>query len=146
MISKPDSNISNLQTILSSNVDSKRATDMSKYMRNKFVFFGIAAPLRKELFRRFIKAHGWPEMSRLEAVCQELYCLPERELHYFAMEMIERNIKKLNQSSIKLFEYMIVTASWWDTVDFIAANILGKFFKMYPELTASLTAKMDEFR
>ena len=28
---------------------------------------------------------------------------------------------------------MITHKSWWDTVDYIAANLLGTYFKLYPE-------------
>jgi len=34
---------------------------------------------------------------------------------------------------------MIVSNAWWDTVDFIAAGTLGRFFRMFPDLVTKLT-------
>jgi 3-methyladenine DNA glycosylase AlkD len=131
--------IANLRTLLEVYADQAYAVGMKKYMRNKFEFFGIKSPLRKELFRSFIKEHGWPAEEDLEVVCLNLYSQSEREFHYFGMEMAERNINKFSECSVKLFEYMIVTNAWWDTVDFIAANILGRFFRIYPGLIREVT-------
>ena len=128
-----------LRELLEANADPRKALKMKKYMRNQFEFFGISSPVRKALLRGFIKDHGFPNAEELELVCKELYSQPEREFHYFAMEMVKRNIKKFNESSVKLFEYMIVSHSWWDTVDFIAANILGKYFRIYPAIIRDVT-------
>ena len=126
--------VKGLRILLKANENPENALAMKKYLRDKFEFFGIKSPLRKDLFRGHIKVHGWPEASAMEAVCIEMYSQPEREFHYFAIEMMDRNIKKLNRSAVKLFEFMIVSNAWWDTVDTIAASVLGKFFKMYPDL------------
>jgi 3-methyladenine DNA glycosylase AlkD len=130
-----------LRSLLEANANPTDAAFMKKYMRNQFDFFGIKAPRRKELFRIFIKENGWPAMAEMDMICRDLYSLQEREFHYFVMEMAERNIKKFNKDSVKLFEYMIVTHSWWDTVDYIAANILGRFFRIYPEIILNVTSQ-----
>jgi len=130
-----------LLILLKSNSDPVNAVFMKKYMRNKFEFFGIGSPARKELFRSFVREHGWPEVADLDGVCRDLYNERERELHYFAMEMVDRNIKRFDTGAVKLFEFMIVSASWWDTVDFIAANIVGKFFRIHPEMIGEVTTE-----
>lgn len=131
--------IKTLGTILSENANPKDASFMKKYMRDQFEYFGIRAPKRKELFRGFIREYGYPESEIFEPVIRKLYAMPEREFHYFAMEVVYKNTGKFKPSSVKLFEYMIVTNAWWDTVDFIAANILGKFFRNYPEMVPECT-------
>ncbi len=133
--------INSLRSLLETRADPPYAASMKKYMRNKFEFFGIKSPVRKDLFREFIRSHGYPPKEDLEMICRTLYSQPEREFHYFAMELAEKNLKKFNAGAVKLFEFMIVTNSWWDTVDLIAANILGKFFRMHPELIPLCTGK-----
>jgi 3-methyladenine DNA glycosylase AlkD len=133
--------VSLLGKLLESNIDSANAAKMKKYMRNKFDCFGINSPNRKELFRTFIRENGYPPKEEMERVCREMFEIPQREFQYFAMEMVEKNIKKFNESSVKLFEYMIVSSAWWDTVDFISANILGRFFRIYPELIPKVTSE-----
>ena len=34
---------------------------------------------------------------------------------------------------ISVMEYLLVTKSWWDTVDSLAGGTVGKHFKHYPE-------------
>ena len=38
------------------NANPENAIAMSKYMKNKFVFYGIPSPERKELYQEFIKS------------------------------------------------------------------------------------------
>ena len=42
-------------------------------------------------------------------------------------------VKQFEKVDMPLFEYMITTKSWWDTVDFIAYKICGAYFKKFPE-------------
>jgi len=42
-------------------------------------------------------------------------------------------VKKYSKDDIRIIEKLITTNSWWDTVDFIAKQILGKYLLMYPE-------------
>ncbi len=133
--------INALRQILEKNMNSTDAAFSKKYLRNQFEFYGIMAPARKVLFRNFLKEHGSPSPGDTIVICRELYDQPQREFHYFAMELAYRNIKKLNQEGIKLFEYMIVTHAWWDTVDYIAVNLVGRFFTMFPELINSVSSK-----
>jgi 3-methyladenine DNA glycosylase AlkD len=133
--------VTNLRNLLENHADPDNAFSMKKYMRDKFEFFGISSPKRKELFRVFLKEHGYPPPDQLEWVCRALYSQPERELHYFAVEIINKQFKNLIEDDVKLLEYMIVTNAWWDTVDFIAAGIAGKFFLKYPGLINLVTRK-----
>ena len=131
--------VEDLVSFLNGYANASRAFDMKKYMRDQFEYMGISSPIRKEIFRKFINENGFPEKAELESVCKELFNRKERELHYFALEIVYLNKRKFTETDIKLFEFMIVTASWWDTVDFIAPNIIGKFFKMYPEMIHEVT-------
>ena len=37
------------------NADPENAVKMAKYMRNRFIFYGIPTPKRKKLYRDFLK-------------------------------------------------------------------------------------------
>ena len=41
----------------------------------------------------------------------------------------------------KLYEELITTKSWWDTVDGLAANQVGEHFQRYPELRGKCTKR-----
>lgn len=131
--------VSDIQTTLSKNSNSENALFMKKYMKNKFDFYGIKSPLRKELCKPFLKKEIIPDITQIERIIKELWNEPERELQYFAMELLSKYSKDTDTHAIELFEYMIINKSWWDTVDYIAANLVGKHFQKYPELILPIT-------
>ena len=59
----------------------------------------------------------------------------------FAMEFLGKSAKKETENIINLYEFMITTKSWWDTVDYIASNLVGVYFSNYPNHINSITTK-----
>lgn len=98
---------------------------MEKYMRNHFPFLGIRTPERKDILRRFLLENGKPPLEWLEPLVTFLYSQPEREFHYAALAMIDLHIKKLDAEFLPILEKLIITNSWWDTIDHIAPNHVG---------------------
>jgi 3-methyladenine DNA glycosylase AlkD len=128
-----------LVAVFKMHADTANAIQMKKYMKDKFVFFGIHSPLRKEIYKAHKNQHGLiPEKQTMEIV-RWCWQAPEREYQYFAMEFLGKKQKRVQPDMIGLYEYMITTKSWWDTVDFIAANLVGSYFKQYPDRIKSLT-------
>jgi len=116
------------------NANLTNAVSMAKYMKNLFLYLGIKTPIRKELFKIFTKEHGLPELSELNQVTLELWELPEREFQYTAIGILRKFQKKWSADFIDLFEQMIITKSWWDSVDGIASWLVGEHFKRFPNL------------
>jgi len=48
-------------------------------------------------------------------------------------------LKKIEFQDIELFELMITNKSWWDTVDLITTNLVGNYFKLFPEQIIPIT-------
>ncbi|MGL5889319.1 MAG: DNA alkylation repair protein, partial [Bacteroidia bacterium] len=69
-----------------------------------------------------------------EEVALLLWKEPERELHYFAMELLEKQASKAPENRLKIYEKLITSNSWWDTVDFISPHLCGVHFRKYPHL------------
>ena len=107
---------------------------MRAYMKDKFDFLGVKAPQRKEFFKTFLKEQGMPAVEELETITLDLWRLPEREYQYVALALLDRAIKKLPPESMTLFEQLVITKSWWDTVDMIASHLVGGLILRYPEL------------
>jgi 3-methyladenine DNA glycosylase AlkD len=121
--------------------DPVKAQPMKKYMKNLFEFLGITKPQRIPLKKEFLKKERLPGVERLEGIIKQLWELPGREYQYFAFELVEHYRKQLKEQDIELLEYMITNKSWWDTVDFIAANLVGAHFKQFPRLVGPYTAR-----
>jgi 3-methyladenine DNA glycosylase AlkD len=49
------------------------------------------------------------------------------------MEIARSNIKLFSADEIAFFESLIIIKSWWDTVDYIAANIIGPILSKLPK-------------
>jgi 3-methyladenine DNA glycosylase AlkD len=122
-----------------SNANKEIAFFMKKYMKGQFEFFGIKSPERTELKKDFLQKHGLPGPEILPAVVKECWELPQREYLYVMMELLERLAKKAEKDRIELYEFIILSKSWWDTVDFIAANLVGVHFQKYPEMIYPVT-------
>jgi 3-methyladenine DNA glycosylase AlkD len=122
-----------LQALLVENADADQAIPMAKYMRNQFEYLGIKTPLRNALFKQFLASYGLPAQDKLPAVVRQLWRLPQREYQYIAMGFLDRMKEQVTPDSIPLIEYLIVTKSWWDTVDSLAGHVVGGLFTRHPQ-------------
>jgi 3-methyladenine DNA glycosylase AlkD len=118
-----------------------RAEYAKKYMRNQFEFIGTDTKTLRTGISNYIKQNGYPEINRLGEFSLRLWELPEREFQYVAIEIIRKLSKKLQRKDIEWIERLIVSKSWWDTVDGLAGWVCGTYFNLYPEQIEPVTAK-----
>ncbi len=126
--------VTSLKTLFEQNADPILAAPMKKYMREQFEYLGIKSPQFKTLMKEFLAAHGLPPVHELDIILRELWTLPQREFQYAATSFLGRSEKELPAKFIKTIEYMLVTKSWWDTVDTISGGPLGVHFRRFPEV------------
>ena len=118
-----------LEKILKAQSDPTKASQMKAYMRNKFEFFGVPAPLRKEIIRSEWKANKEFIKSNFRSIVGQLWEGNERELQMLAMDILGRCEKNLILDDLDLIQKLITTKPWWDTVDFLASNSIGHIIK-----------------
>lgn len=118
------------------------AIKMAAYMRNKFKFYGIPAPVRYKLCRELYAKYGIPEDAF--AVAHLLWAQPHRELHYVAQELVLKTHKQWRLEHIEDIERLIINNSWWDTIDFLASNIVGKYFKKWPKFSQQVIGQWNK--
>jgi len=121
------------------NANEEKAFQMSKYMKNHFPFFGIPSKLREELNKNYIATYGLPDYKSSTDIAKELFEMPEREFHYFAIFMLNKLKKQWTEDIFETFEQLIITKSWWDSVDYMTNYLIAPYFKMFPNKTASTT-------
>lgn len=112
--------------------DPTKAIAMKSYMRNQFEFLGIPAPQRQQIHSQFRLIYQPSSESELNDWVQILWAQPFREYHHFAMSELEANRNFISISCAEIVCSLIQINSWWDTVDFLASNILGKYYLKYP--------------
>ena len=133
---QPQDYLKRLQKQFQEHSDLELARGQEAYMRNQFDFHGIKTTARRELQKTFLKKEDLPLRDDLLAIVKNLWEKPQREYQYFAQELFFRFKRELQPQEITVFEYMITHRSWWDTVDFIAANLVGQYFRKFPEQRA----------
>jgi 3-methyladenine DNA glycosylase AlkD len=121
------------------------AEKMSTYMRGKFEYFGLKADERKAVQKEFFPLlnkevnhdHRW-ELVR------ELWEKPQRECLYFALDWANSfKPSTYKTSDITEIYFLLTNHSWWDSVDSIASNLLGKYNLQFPD---NKSEWLDEWR
>lgn len=124
--------------------DASNASGMKAYMLNQFDFFGIKTPIRDQIVKTYLQNHSLQLNTELELVIKELWQMQQREMQYFAIDVFVAHKKLWTKSSIKLIENCIIQKSWWDTVDGIASDWLGTYFKLFSEQTFLITSQWNK--
>jgi len=131
--------IDDLQKIFEANSNVENAYYMKKYMKNKFEFLGIKKPLRDGITKELLKRKNLPKKSELFDTIIELNSFPFREYHQFTLELMKKFVPQFDKSDIEMLEFMIISNSWWDTVDIIATRGVGGYFSKFPEMIEETT-------
>ncbi|WP_281635240.1 DNA alkylation repair protein [Flavobacterium marginilacus] len=125
--------IYSLEKAFNESADAVNAEAMSKYMKNNFPFFGIKTNERRFIFKKICLENQKETAENSREIALSLYSKKERELHYCALEILIKNLKKKYlKEDIKFIEKLIITHSWWDSVDVIAKFILGEYLLEFP--------------
>ena len=134
--------LTHIQEVFELHANTENATAMQAYMKDRFSFYGIKAPDRKRLLKEVHAEHKEEVDGNIRTLTDHLYQLEARELHYCAMELYQKCLKKKYlETDVSQIEKLITTHSWWDTVDFIAKHILGYYLLLFPnEINSVITS------
>jgi 3-methyladenine DNA glycosylase AlkD len=136
--------ISELENTLRQNASEELAIPMEAYMKNHFIFLGIKTTPRRASFKEIWNRNKEEIKQNSRKIALELYQKKEREFHYCAIEILIKELKKSYiKDDINLIEKMIITHSWWDSVDTIAKYLLGNYLVQFPEETAKVISKFS---
>lgn len=122
-----------LNSLFSAYANHADAAIMEDYMKGIAPFFGIKTGQRRELLKHFWAVTPLPARSELQEVIASLFAQPQRELHYAALELLQKVRKQWQGDELALFEGLIMQKSWWDTVDTIATKLVAPFFLRFPD-------------
>ena len=95
------------------------AESMSKYMQDKFRFLGVRGTTRTEIYKKY-----FPDARKTKIIdwdfVESCWNKEEREFQYVVVYYLKAMKKFLKREDISKLKYLIVTKSWWDTVDLLA--------------------------
>ncbi|MEU7021903.1 DNA alkylation repair protein [Streptomyces sp. NPDC046203] len=121
--------------------DPVRAGEMAAYMKDVAPFLGLRSPERRALSRTVLAGLPAPAEADCTAVALRCFALPEREYHYFAVDYLRRHAGRCSSAFLPVARTLITTVPWWDTVDLLAAHVVGALVAADP----ALAARMDEW-
>lgn len=127
--------------------DATKAPQMQAYMKTDQPFYGVQSKLRRQIFRDAIKKYPVTSRETWETLILELWNGTQREEMYQALEVAERYKKYHDESAWNLFEKLLRSATNWDTVDWLASNLIGKLVYKYRHFEKELWkwSKDDNF-
>ncbi|MGW1607824.1 DNA alkylation repair protein [Streptomyces sp. NPDC002285] len=120
--------------------DPERAAAARAYMKDVAPFLGIPTPDRRALSRAVLKGTPRPDEADCTAIALRCWELPEREYHYFAVDYLRRHVGRCSSGFLPVTRHLVTTVSWWDTVDALAAHVVGGLVGADPKLTADMDA------
>ena len=115
-------NLLDLITDFEENRNELLAESMSKYMQDKFRFLGVRGTTRTEIYKKY-----FPDARKTKIIdwdfVESCWNKEEREFQYVVVYYLKAMQKFLKREDISRLKYLIVTKSWWDTVDLLAKVI-----------------------
>lgn len=108
---------------LEARADNVRALDMSKYMKNKFEFFGVGAAERNEIWKPYFKEAKKTKKIDWDFI-EICFKHDKRECQYTAAYYLKYMQRFLVEDDISKLKELVLTKSWWDTVD-ILDKVIG---------------------
>lgn len=126
--------IHDLEKGYTENASPQNAVAMEKYMKNHFTFYGLKTEVRRKIHKECLDNNKQEVKENARQLALGLYSKSEREYHYSAIEILMKEFKKnLRLEDIGLIEHLLVTHSWWDSVDTISKYLLGGYLKQFPQ-------------
>lgn len=135
-----DTVLERLTAMYAATADPLRAAGARAYMKDVAPFLGIPTPERRALSRAVLKGTPRPDEADCTAIALRCWELPEREYHYFAVDYLRRHVGRCSSGFLPVTRHLITTVSWWDTVDALAAHVVGGLVAADPKLTADMDA------
>lgn len=110
----------------------QQAVQMKAYMRNQFDFLGIHAGKRRKITYPFIKQFKKDKEIDWDFL-HVAFNHPYRECQYLGSDYLIAMQKHLLPEDLPKIKKLILTQSWWDTVDSLD-KVVGQLLLTYPEL------------
>jgi 3-methyladenine DNA glycosylase AlkD len=126
--------VQQLELEFEKNQNEFEAEGMSRYMKNRFTYFGVKKPTRALIQKDWfsIIPKEFTLQNKRELVL-ELWQKEQREFQYVAIDYIAKwKDKELLLEDYEFIEFLLTNQSWWDSVDALASNFLGRYLRLIP--------------
>jgi 3-methyladenine DNA glycosylase AlkD len=133
-----DTVLARLTALFPTAADPVRAEREYTYMKGVSPFLGIPARERRALGREVLRGTTPPHEEDCAEIALRCWELPEREYQYFAIDYLRRNVRRCSSAFLPTARQLITTKPWWDTVDHLAAHVVGPLVAADPALAREM--------
>lgn len=127
-----------IQCVLREQGNPETAQGQIAYMKHQFDYFGLKAPVWLGISKHFFNENGVFQGENLKEFVRMCFDEPQREMHYIGLEMAQKAMKNESEDFIHFLEELILTKSWWDSVDWIA-KLVALHFDRFPHQIKPIT-------
>ncbi|KUI31622.1 DNA alkylation repair protein [Mycobacterium sp. IS-1742] len=127
--------IAEVRGALAAAADPGRAPAMQAYMRSEMPYYGVRLPDVRRICAPIFDAHPLGSEEAFDATVERLFTeATHREERYAAVQLARHRRYRPYQGAarIPLYRRLILAGGWWDTVDEIAANLVGPILASHP--------------
>ena len=139
MTALADAAMGQLRGVFTAAADPDRAPAMAAYMRDQFPFLGLPTPVQRRLARATLRELPAPDEADVVALTTACWAMPEREYQYAGCDYAIRHGRRCGPGFVDHVRTLLITKSWWDTVDALAANVVGPLCGPHPVWSPSRT-------
>ena len=132
-----------LRATFAAAADPARAVAMAAYMRGRFPFVGLPAPAHRRLTKEALAGLPAPSDADVVALTAACWAEPEREYQYTGCDYAIAHVRRLGPGFLEHARTLIVTKSWWDTVDALASRVVGPLVRAHRPLVAVMDDWID---
>lgn len=123
------------------------AAGQAAYMKNRFRFLGLTKPVRAALQKPIFKSCPVEDEATLAGLLETLWAFDCREYHYAALDLAVACQKIHTPALLPVLTRMTKANQWWDSIDPLAANLIGRLALRYPALNGEIASwiHQDDF-
>lgn len=127
-----------IQCVLREQGNPETAQGQIAYMKHQFDYFGLKAPVWLGISKHFFNENGVFQGEDLKEFVRMCFDEPQREMNYIGLEMAQKAMKNEPEDFIHFLEELILTKSWWDSVDWLA-KLVALHFDRFPHQIKPIT-------
>jgi len=117
---------------------------MQAYMKNQFEFLGIKTPVRRAATAEHVRRQKGATAADLLRASRLLWALPQREYQFVAVDLLGTHVKTLTPKQLPALFSLVQKKSWWDTVDSMAATVIGRIVLNARAKNPDIQIEMDK--
>jgi 3-methyladenine DNA glycosylase AlkD len=136
--------VDRVRTALTTVADPSAVEPMQAYMKGRFCFLGVKTPARRLATADLLTAARTSTPEVLLQFAEDCWKEDEREFQHVAADALKEGHRQLDARHLNALASLVVSKSWWDTVDVLASWPVGSIVQNHPESVVVMDGWVDD--